>query len=504
MISRPFLLIVFLAGCFGPKPFAVAAEIHSNGLGGGKWSSADTWEEKRVPTAVDVVVIASNDTVTFDRDDSASDTCTSLLLDPEARLEFESGMGKRVLRLGGSIEAYGHLRLDGTQAPTDQLEIWLVGKSPRRVTLLKGGGLILSGYPNLPEERRNVVVKSLEEKPDWPTAPASLDAGTRSSLDIQNARLENLAITAQNINNTGIRPNERLNFMGSLFVNSQITLRKCDTPRIAGNVFTARKGPGQAISLQSSPLAEIQRNRISGYSEGISHQGEEIMLLDNVIEACGKGIRYVGNPNAMIRGGRIAGCTMGVEMHEAGGVIEDLEIANCLTGIHSYRSNFQVNNVRFNELPAKGQALNLGQSGATLLNCNVRPEQVKHAESGATALHYVIVKVNGKLPADALVSLRPVADSPDGTPAPEARNSPAPLRDDGLTPLPASLGALEVRVWQINREGKLLPAPTYRLSIGQPSADGSFKELKSMTLPAEATEFRENLSSEKPTLELNL
>ena len=41
---------------------AMAAEIHSNGRGGGKWDDPATWHSGVVPAADDTVVIAMRDT----------------------------------------------------------------------------------------------------------------------------------------------------------------------------------------------------------------------------------------------------------------------------------------------------------------------------------------------------------------------------------------------------------------------------------------------------------
>src|SRR5215471_6089991 len=46
-----------------------AAEIHSNGRGGGEWSDPATWRGKAAPGPDDDVVIARGDAVVFDRND---------------------------------------------------------------------------------------------------------------------------------------------------------------------------------------------------------------------------------------------------------------------------------------------------------------------------------------------------------------------------------------------------------------------------------------------------
>src|SRR5207244_7100623 len=82
---------------------AQAAEITSNGTGGGRWDDAATWRGKAVPGPGDEVVIAKDDVVAFDRNDDGKITCKKLFLDPRGKLTFKTG-GKRILCVDGQVE----------------------------------------------------------------------------------------------------------------------------------------------------------------------------------------------------------------------------------------------------------------------------------------------------------------------------------------------------------------------------------------------------------------
>ena len=127
------------------------AEVHSNGKGGGAWSDPATWRGKAIPSPEDEVVIARGDVVVFDRNDDGKNTCAKLFIDPQGALRFKTGMGKVIFVLGGPLESFGLLKLDGSTSADDFHEFRLIGKTPKdREVKFEKGSLVLSGKVNLP------------------------------------------------------------------------------------------------------------------------------------------------------------------------------------------------------------------------------------------------------------------------------------------------------------------------------------------------------------------
>src|SRR5205823_6589749 len=91
---RLFAAALVLAGAARPS---AAAEVTSNGTGGGAWSDPATWRGNAVPGSGDDAVIARDDAVVFDRNDDGKVTCRQLLLDPAGKLTFKAGAGKVVM-----------------------------------------------------------------------------------------------------------------------------------------------------------------------------------------------------------------------------------------------------------------------------------------------------------------------------------------------------------------------------------------------------------------------
>src|SRR5207248_1848768 len=104
-----------------------AAEIASNGFGGGAWSDPASWRGKKVPGPDDDIIIQKNDVVVFDRGDTGKPTCRKLQIDPRGGLTFKTGAGKLVLAVTEPIETYGAIRLDGTKSASDEFELRLIG-----------------------------------------------------------------------------------------------------------------------------------------------------------------------------------------------------------------------------------------------------------------------------------------------------------------------------------------------------------------------------------------
>src|SRR4029434_10534167 len=78
------LSVFFLAFPLG------AAEVTTNGTGGGSWNDPTTWRGGAVPKGEDEVTIRKGDAVVFDRSDDGQALCAKLLSDPESALVCEA------------------------------------------------------------------------------------------------------------------------------------------------------------------------------------------------------------------------------------------------------------------------------------------------------------------------------------------------------------------------------------------------------------------------------
>jgi len=94
-----------LAGCmFLLSHSTRAAEITSNGKGGGAWSNPAAWLGQNVPGPDDDAVIQKGDIIDFDRDDDGKVTCRKLLIDPRGAFRLKAGQGKVTCCLAGPVE----------------------------------------------------------------------------------------------------------------------------------------------------------------------------------------------------------------------------------------------------------------------------------------------------------------------------------------------------------------------------------------------------------------
>ena len=161
-LARRASVTRFLAVLVVCSATAQAAEVHSNGKGGGPWSDPASWRTKAVPTPTDDAVISRGDVIVFDRNDDGQISCQQLFIDPRGSLVFKTGNGEQVFCAGGPIEAFGTIKLDATRAAADFLELRMVADKPdqRVLRLLKGGALLIAGRDNLPDGRRNAAITS--------------------------------------------------------------------------------------------------------------------------------------------------------------------------------------------------------------------------------------------------------------------------------------------------------------------------------------------------------
>jgi hypothetical protein len=518
--------VILLTACSILLSAATAKEITSNGLGGGRWSDTTTWRGGAVPGAEDEAVIGARDTVLFDRNDEEGPTCKQLILDPNSNFAFQSGLGKRTLTVNGSIEAFGSIKMHAP-ALTDDMEIRLASTvdTERLIKLGRGAALLMLGRPDLPEGKRNVrITVTAPPVSKGVPAQAELTAGDRTALDVQYAQLDNLAISATGIDNTGAQPNERCNFIGNLFSGyARLGLSSCDTPVIARNEFQAQKAATirpSGIAVGSCPLAEIRGNHLTGaYAIAINVSSSEANVADNLIEGAIQGIVWHTGA-AMLKHNTMRNCKTGLALRTVTGSAEDTTLDGCDLPLSAAAAKVQLTSVNITN-PGKGPLMESTSSSVGLLNCNIKPEQIKSIRDAALprivgtedpaveTLAFLVVGLKGTFPRGAQIEVRtskPAAAIAPGAMDMNIRNSPARVRVDGSTPLPQSLTPLIVKAWLMDDDGKVVPAPEYTVNILELAAEPGAKPrvLKSVKVKPDETWFRPEPNDPKPTLEIQL
>jgi len=520
-----FLRLVLAVACVSLVGSVTAKEIHSNGLGGGRWSDASTWRGGAVPGAEDEAVIGARDIVLFDRDDADKPTCKALILDPNSNFAFQGGLGKRTLTVSGPIEIPGSPKMHAQGASDDMaIQLCATVAAERVIKLERGGALMVAGRPALAEGKRNARI-SITAPTDGKVVPAGeLTAGNRTMIDLQSAQIDHIAVTATGIDNTGAKPNERCNFTGNLFSgHARLAVHGCDTPMIARNTFDVRKVPlvrPAGLQVGSSPLADIRDNRVLGpYAIGISVSTSECSVTGITVEDCAQGIVWHAG-TAMLKDNTIRNCKTGLSLRTITGSAEDTFIDGCELPVSTASAKAQLTNVTITNPPATA-LMEMTASSVSLLNCNVRPEQIKstrdrtlprnvnNTDPAVEALSFLVVQLKGDVPRGAkvqLVTTKPAAPLAPGAQDPNVRNSPAALRPDGLTPLPQTLTPLVVKTWRMNEDGSVVPAPEYTLTVSEPSTEPGAKPhiLKTLKIKPDDTWHRPKPNDLKPTLEVEL
>jgi hypothetical protein len=546
--SRGSSVLARASGCYRFSLFALcwaivgaagfADEIYSNASGGGDWSDPATWRGGKVPAAEDDVVIARDDSVTFDRDDSEKTTCKQLSLDPRAVLHFKVGAGPIVFCANGLVESYGYIRLDASKSAKDQHEFRLVAEDAeqRMLKIAKGGGLVVSGRLGLVQGRKNALVASRPPKKEVPAGmpqpdpTALLEAAIGSTLDIQRAELINMNVQPTGIDNTGAKPGERINLIKNRFSGtSRLMITSCDSAVVADNLFERDDPfavPQAALYITACPLIEVRGNTIRGnYPGGITCYGQnECIMTNNVIEKCAQGLYWYGS-GFMVKQLSIKDCAHGMTLTSAAGTLEDITIAGSQTAYYHGGATIQMTNLVIRDMVAhpNGYKIYMGTGPLTLINSPVRPDDITIPPSFVPAplvagkprlpavemLNFLVVQVNGQVPPGSAVELKTAGLAtplPPGAQDPNIRNSPAAVLKSGFTPLPQSLEPLIVRSWQYDADAKLQPAPVYQLNIVGPvqAAGTERKLLKSLTCTPAAEWYRANPNEKKPTIEVSL
>jgi len=501
-----------------------AEELHSNGLGGGPWSDPTSWREKKIPGPEDDAVISRGDLMIFDRNDTDRVTCANLYIDPRGGFTFRT-IGDTLCVLSGMLESYGAIKIDGTRT-SDRLELRFIGKTPeqRRLKLVKGAALSVSGKQGLPEGRRNVAITS---KPtDLPAAaiPTVLCEGEASTImDVKYADLENIVLQATSIDNTGAKPNERINIVGNHFTGQgRINVSGCDTPLIADNLIelgVASYGES-GILINASPLAEIRGNTVRGrWAIGIQGRAQvDSVVTDNTIEGCVSGLYWYGT-NGMLKQLVSKKCDTGLICTSMTGVVDDFLADECKTCYNHAGATVQMSNFRAVNSPKDMVTVTYASGPLTLLNCDVAPEKIvlgskalKKAKGSiplVECLQYLVVKAKGKVPANAAVDVltaNPEEPLPSGAMDPNIRNSPTRLASNDMTPLPQTLEPLVVRSWAIDIDGEILAAPKYQVRVLAPPASPGqpAKPLAAATTQPDASWYRAEPNANKATLEIEV
>jgi hypothetical protein len=471
---------------------------------------------------VDVVVVSAQDTVVFDRDDSGKVSCKTLHTDPHGTLVIQGGSGDRTICVDGTVESFGAIKIDASAAGSGTLTLRLVSQAPeeRFIRLIRGGSILVMGKEGLPEGKYNAVVSSGPAVAGAAPLLGHITGGERTMIDLQRSCLENIEVAAGNIDNTGSKPNERLNITGNRFIGlSRLSASACDTPTVTRNEFVADKDlpvPVAAINLQGCPLAEIKHNKIVGpYPIGIQTTGE-CSATGNTIEKCVTGIYWYGY-NAMIKQNTIREVDTGLTLTTVSGSIEDLVVDKCKVGITADNTVAQLTNVSIANVATNGCPVSLNTSCLTILNCNIKPDKIRCTKSPhpdvnlpwAEAMQYLVVKANGKLPPKVQVEVRtakPEKPIPEGGTDLNVRNSPAMVLPNGMTPLPGSLTPLIVKSWKRARDGTVLAAPEYTLSIWEPPAKAGDKPktLKTMSVKPDESWFRAKPNDASQALEVTV
>jgi len=488
------------------------AEVHSNGLGGGKWSDPGSWRGRTVPGSNDVVAVAGDDHIVVDLVDTNRVSCRELHIDPRGMLSFQKGGPRTVLIVAGPVESYGAIRMDLGRFDDGAAELRLVATNApgRYIRLQRGGSMVVNGRRDLPEGERNAWLVSAPPAGD---VQGHLRAADQTALELQGAGFRNVRVYAASLDNTGGSAGERCNVIGCFFTGpGGLALDSCDSAVVADNEFV--RGSDWAIEAWHCVLTEIRSNRVRNWRFGMSmERSRDNWFTSNTIENVHFAFRHQGP--AMLQGNVIRNAVSGFELGHGDGVwAADCVASNCVTAAYFAHGSGQLINFQVQDPPTNGVALTVWRSSATLLNCPITTNQVRMSEQARTnwwiqSQQYLVVQVKGAVPAGSQVRVRTAAPAkpiPPGALDPNVRSSPAPIGPGGFTPLPQTQAALVVNSWGFDAAGKYLPPPAYVLEVVGP-APGPEKPppvLNTVTVtPADAW-YRPRPNEPAPTVEVTV
>jgi hypothetical protein len=506
---------------------AWAAEISTNGVGGGPWSDPTTWRGKKVPGPDDEVIIRKLDVVFFDRADDGKPTCRKLQIDPRGGLTFKTGAGKLALTVPEGIESFGPIRLDGTRSASDHFTIRLTAdkEAKRQLKLGRGGALLLYGRSDLPGGAHNVVLSAPRPADPKENPTGLVDAEGAVMIDWQRADIVGVKLSARKIDNTGARPNERIRVTECRFTGAgRVYCQNCDTPEVNKNTFDLAEPlpiPSEpAIHLHICPLAEVKGNRVRGpFYTGLGlYSANDAVVIDNTIEKCTHGlVGGYGVPNLMVKQLTIRGCPDGIRLESASGVLEDVTVEGSTTAYEQQNSTMQLNNFQVKDLAKKGGLAVLHEGGSLALqNCNIVPAQIKVVPQPprtdgkphpipVVCQQCLVLRVKDAPPGTQVEVRTASPPVPAGVADANVRNSPAPVVK-GLTPGPQSLGPLIVKGWSLDLAGKLVAGPEYGVKVlGPAPKEGAQRPaLKTLTFRPPDSAFQAPGPGVTPTLEVSL
>jgi len=510
-------LMAAMTGFSGPL---FAAEIYSNGVGGGAWSDPSTWRGGKVPAAEDTAVISSHDSINFDADGEAV-TCASLSIDPEGVLHIKGapGGGSRIMTVAGSIDLFGTIRMDAANSPGSNVELRLAGrdKAGRTVRIGKRGGLLTFGAEGVDYDDLNVRIRNVSAQEEGDGRDASIVAGDGAILDLRFASFHNVKISGTRLDNTGYEAGEGFNVVGCSFTGlSSVSAVYCDTPRIADCRFHIETNdrPPFGISVTRCSLPEISGNHVSGrFNHGIQIiHSTDATAINNFVTRSKYGFYWVG-PNGMAHGNRTHTCNIAFYGSEMTGLIQEQEVKQCFRAIQMLRSDVQVRDLKWREPTGDPQPINMNASAGIFVNLpfgadalvagSMEPKAAN--KPVAIAMYYLIVNVNGKRRPGMNVSVR-TEGLADGKPDPNVRNGAAPVLSNGLTPLPQSMEPILVRAWEFDRKGKASPAPSYVVTLWEPTGDAKSprRTLATTTVTPDKTWYREQPNATVGTIEMTI
>lgn len=515
---KAMFLAALCAACVVPAT-GLSEMIHSNGYGGGPWSDPQTWHGGAVPGPDDSVVIAMRDIVVFDRDDSERISCGDLFIDPEGVLTFAPTDQPLVLRVNGSIESWGVLRLNGVDSPRGfaELQVLSTNNLPRRITLLEKSSLLVYGHEHVPDGSKNARIVSHPMEEGQSVQPLMIRADGRAMIDVHQAWLADTVVTGAKIDNTGAKATERLNLIGNVLTGqSRIDLAYCDTAVVRNNRFEAGVPGLVAVRANRCKLTEIRGNRAEGpYAAAfqLTHDVDSA-VAENVVYGSDKGI-YVHGHNTMVKDNYLCDCKVGVELNTANAVVENVIVEKAETAFRLVKATGQITSCRAVSPAPKGTVLALEDSAVNLLNCDFDPTAVvmegepPEKRLWAECMQYLVARVTGRDPGGVQVHVQ-TAKVSGGVPAGKAdlnvRNAPAWLSPGGLTPLPKTLQCLTLRSWRIGRDKQIQNAPFYDLIVtGPPPAEGKPRPtLKKELIEPTEDWYRPEPNAPESTLEIDV
>ncbi len=501
--------------CAAPSG-AAPKEVHSNGLGGGRWSEAATWHGGSVPDPEDRVVITASDKVVYDGGAGGRPDCSGLYIDPDGLLTFRLDERHHQLIVAGAVETYGAIRADATRDPQARASLVLAAEddAERVLYLRRGGSLLWYGAEDAPSGP-NLVLQSATNRPS-----GRIEGQGDVMFDLQHAEVEGLSIRLSDIDNTGYRPRQRLNVIGSRFTRgSEISLARCDTAAIKQNSFGATNMPvnATAVLLNQCTLTACLDNRFAGYAIAIDARNDVDASLqgNRIFGVATAGLALRSSRNAMVKRNLLVDCATGLLADKSTGVVEGLRLERVKVGAMLAHSTLQMTDVHWVDNPEEARPLELRESTVTLLNCNLAADEIilvgrrPPGNLWVQSMSYLVVRVTGKRPDRAVVQVSTAKVSggaPQGAADLNVRNSPARLSPQGWTPLPRTLRPIILRSWQIGNDKKVRDAPFYDLTI-LPLADDAGKAPKALhrqVVEPSDSWFRAEPDAPVATLEVNI